>query len=70
MIGKEQGSFREPVIFCIHRQTIYLSLNVVSDNGNLVDASVEGFCGRYIEDIANSENIVVFFVLQSVFINI
>ena len=58
------------VILSIEGQSVELSLDVVPDDSHLRKSTIECFGGRHIEDVTDTEDVAILFVLESVLVNV
>ena len=58
------------VILGIEGQSVELSLDVVPDDSHLRKSTIEGFGGRHIKDVTDTEDVAILFVLESVLVNV
>jgi hypothetical protein len=65
-----ESYFSVSVVFGVERQSIEFPLQVVPQDSNLTEASVEGFGGWSVDDVSQSEDIIVGLVLKGDGINV
>lgn len=56
------------IVVSVEGKSVEFSFDVMSDDCNLGDSSVERFCGGGVDDIAKTEDIVVFLMLEGVWV--
>lgn len=65
-----KGNLGVPIVLCIQGLAIQASLEVISDNVNLLPSSEKCFSGGKVAYVTQTENIFIFSVSQSLNVNI
>lgn len=67
---KVKWGFCVSVVLSVQRKTVQFSFDVVSEDVNLGDSTVESLGGWDVGDVSQTENVVIFCMLESSWVDI
>lgn len=69
-LGNGEVHFAVSVVLGVERKSVESPLNVVPHHSDLSQTSVEGLSGRNVQDISDTENILIVLVLEGLWVNV